>query len=201
MIAVLDTNSNPDDADFPIPGNDDAARAIQLYCELVADAVLDGLTEAQLGAGIDLGAMEEIEELALDEAALAEIQAAAAEDDTVLEAGDAANLEEAQPPEAAPAEAVNIAPTESEGATQTMDNVAMIDGVGPTYAAKLEGAGYGSLTKVAELSDEDAKTLDDELKLGGKLSGGDWRDQAKAMLGGEAPRAKVDQKAAADAAG
>jgi small subunit ribosomal protein S2 len=43
---------------YPIPGNDDAARAIQLYCDLIADAVLDGLTEGQVRGGKDIGASE-----------------------------------------------------------------------------------------------------------------------------------------------
>ena len=45
VVAVIDSNCDPDEVTFPIPGNDDAARAIQLYCDLIADAVLDGLTE------------------------------------------------------------------------------------------------------------------------------------------------------------
>ena len=49
VIAILDTNSIPDGITYPIPGNDDAARAIQLYCDLMADAVLDGLA-ASMGA-------------------------------------------------------------------------------------------------------------------------------------------------------
>ena len=56
VVAILDTNSDPDGISFPIPGNDDAARAIQLYCDLVADAVLDGLTEGQAAMGVDIGA-------------------------------------------------------------------------------------------------------------------------------------------------
>lgn len=55
VIAVVDTNCDPDEADYPIPGNDDAARAISFYCELVADAVLDGFTESQMALGVDLG--------------------------------------------------------------------------------------------------------------------------------------------------
>ena len=43
VVAIIDTNCDPQEVDFPIPGNDDAARAIQLYCDLIADAVLDGL--------------------------------------------------------------------------------------------------------------------------------------------------------------
>jgi len=56
VIAILDTNSNPDGITYPIPGNDDAARAIQLYCDLMADSILDGLAAGQSAAGVDLGA-------------------------------------------------------------------------------------------------------------------------------------------------
>jgi len=65
VVAILDTNCDPEAADMPIPGNDDAARAIQLYCELVADAVLDGMTEAQKNVGVDLGAAENPMEMAM----------------------------------------------------------------------------------------------------------------------------------------
>jgi small subunit ribosomal protein S2 len=58
VIAILDTNSNPDGIAYPVPGNDDAARAIQLYCDLVADSVLDGLAAGQAAMGVDLGAAE-----------------------------------------------------------------------------------------------------------------------------------------------
>jgi small subunit ribosomal protein S2 len=59
VIAIVDTNCSPDGIDYIIPGNDDAARAIALYCDLAARAALDGMS-AQLGAaGVDLGAMEE----------------------------------------------------------------------------------------------------------------------------------------------
>ena len=56
VVAVLDTNSDPDGIAFPVPGNDDAARALQLYCDLIADAVLDGLAAGQAASGVDLGA-------------------------------------------------------------------------------------------------------------------------------------------------
>ena len=65
----MDSNCNPEAADFPIPGNDDAARAISLYCDLIADAVLDGMTQAQANAGIDLGAAVNPVELAIEEPA------------------------------------------------------------------------------------------------------------------------------------
>lgn len=68
VVAIVDSNCDPDDADFPIPGNDDAARAIALYCDLIADAVLDGITESQAALGVDLGEMENPAELALSDA-------------------------------------------------------------------------------------------------------------------------------------
>lgn len=58
VVAVVDTNCSPKGVDYVIPGNDDAARAIALYCDLVARAALDGMS-AQLGAaGVDLGALD-----------------------------------------------------------------------------------------------------------------------------------------------
>jgi len=63
VAAVLDTNSDPYGVSFPIPGNDDAIRAIQLYCDLIADSVLDGLQAEMVSAGIDIGESEEVLEL------------------------------------------------------------------------------------------------------------------------------------------
>jgi small subunit ribosomal protein S2 len=72
VIAILDTNCNPDGITFPIPGNDDAARAIQLYCDLLADSIVDGLAAGQAAAGVDLGAAEAPIEPALAREAAAE---------------------------------------------------------------------------------------------------------------------------------
>ena len=59
VVAVVDTNCSPTGVDYMIPGNDDASRAIGLYCDLISRAALDGMS-AQLGAaGVDLGEMEE----------------------------------------------------------------------------------------------------------------------------------------------
>jgi small subunit ribosomal protein S2 len=81
VVAIVDTNCSPDGIDYIIPGNDDAARAIGLYCDLACRAALDGMS-AQLGAaGVDLGAMEEapVEEALSVEADAAPAEAAAAE--------------------------------------------------------------------------------------------------------------------------
>jgi len=70
VAAVVDTNCNPDGITFPVPGNDDAARAITLYCDLIARAAIDGISRAQGEAGLDLGAAEKpiLEELPKAEA-------------------------------------------------------------------------------------------------------------------------------------
>jgi len=56
VVAILDSNSSPDGIAYPIPGNDDAMRAIHLYCDLVSGAVLDGLQAELAASGIDIGA-------------------------------------------------------------------------------------------------------------------------------------------------
>src|ERR671926_622810 len=59
VAAVVDTNCDPNGITFPVPGNDDASRAITLYCDLVARAAIDGISRAQGELGIDVGAAEE----------------------------------------------------------------------------------------------------------------------------------------------
>jgi small subunit ribosomal protein S2 len=59
VVAVIDSNCDPDKIDFPIPGNDDAARAIQLYCDLIAKAAIDGIARQQGSFGVDIGASAE----------------------------------------------------------------------------------------------------------------------------------------------
>jgi small subunit ribosomal protein S2 len=58
IVAVVDTNCDPDGIDFVVPGNDDAGRAITLYCDLVARAAIDGIERGQAQAGVDVGAAE-----------------------------------------------------------------------------------------------------------------------------------------------
>lgn len=68
VVAIIDTNCDPDGITFPIPANDDAGRAISLYCDLIARAALDGISRGQGSMGIDIGASEEpmAEELPVD---------------------------------------------------------------------------------------------------------------------------------------
>src|SRR6202522_2302863 len=71
VVAVLDSNSDPQGVTYPIPGNDDAIRAITLYCDLIAGAVLDGISAEMAASGQDLGGAEE-----LPPGAIADVEAA-----------------------------------------------------------------------------------------------------------------------------
>ncbi len=59
VVGIVDTNNSPKGIDYLIPGNDDAARAIALYCDLISRAVLDGMSAQMGAAGVDLGALDE----------------------------------------------------------------------------------------------------------------------------------------------
>jgi len=58
VAAILDSNCDPDGITYPVPGNDDAGRAIQLYCDLIARAAIDGISRGQGMSGVDVGADE-----------------------------------------------------------------------------------------------------------------------------------------------
>ena len=91
VAAVVDSNCDPDHITYPIPGNDDAGRAITLYCDLIARAAIDGISRAQGEAGVDIGASEEVHEPVILEA---------------VDGGDGAPM----PPAAAKAQARKAAP-------------------------------------------------------------------------------------------
>ena len=140
VVAIVDSNSNPDGITFPVPGNDDAIRAIELYCRLVTDSVLGGIQDELLASGADVGAAESAPEEALagdsapadapaaktDEAASPDGAAPADAGEAKAEAGEAAAAEpasdggvaETAAPEAAaepaPAAAAPEAPAEGE---------------------------------------------------------------------------------------
>ena len=92
VIAVVDSNSDPKGITFPIPGNDDASRAINLYCDLMVGAVLDGIQAEMAASGEDIGASESLpeaempaveeSEAASEEVPVVEPVAAEADDDT-----------------------------------------------------------------------------------------------------------------------
>ncbi len=194
VIAVLDSNSDPAGIDFPIPGNDDAGRAIALYCDLVARAAIDGISQSSAGAGIDLGAAEEpAVELAIAEPTPVAEPAPVVEAAPAVAAPAEAAPAEAAPAEAAPAEAAPGVAASAEAAPAVKaapaaegegDDLSRISGVGPVLSGKLAELGYTSLSQIAALTPEQVADVDEKLNFKGRIDREDWIGQAKSILAG-----------------
>ncbi|MEO1091911.1 MAG: 30S ribosomal protein S2 [Pseudomonadota bacterium] len=101
VIAVVDSNSSPEGVNYPIPGNDDASRAINLYCDLMVGAVLDGIQAEMHASGVDLGSLDEQIDDSVDDAEVAPEPVAEPVDETALAAEPEVVAEPAPEPEAA----------------------------------------------------------------------------------------------------
>jgi len=122
VIAILDSNCGPDGVAFPIPGNDDAGRALSLYCDLMAKAVIEGIAVSQSAAGVDIGESEAPLEAAV-EAEDVEAAEVPAEPEAEAEPGKAADAQadkgaEGEPVKAAEAEAKEGAESAAETAPE-----------------------------------------------------------------------------------
>jgi large subunit ribosomal protein L21 len=139
-------------------------------------------------------------------AALLNTTAAVADAPAKKPAAKAAPAARAKAPkaEAAPAPAPKAAPkakkTEAKAEAGFTDDVSLISGVGATLTKKLAAAGVTSLTQIAAWTDADLKKYDEELALHGRAERDEWVQQAKDLVAGKPPRAKVDQDHAADKA-
>jgi len=143
---------------------------------LMADAVLDGMTQGAVASGVDIGAAANPVETAITEEVAAEVA-----------------------PEPAPAPA----PAKEEAAPAVeakADDISLIDGVGPAYQKKFEAAGITTFKQIAELDAAAVEKLNEEHDFKGKIVSGEWVEQAKELMAGKPPRAKVDQAKAAAAA-
>jgi small subunit ribosomal protein S2 len=156
VVAILDTNCDPDGIAFPVPANDDASRAIQLYCDLIARAAIDGISRSQGAAGVDVGAAEAPIEEPLPEptAAAGETEAATSTDRFELLAA----------PRGAP------------------DDLAKLSGVGPQIVKKLNEHGVYHYWQLAAMTKDESEKLDADLKLNGRVGRDNWVDQARALL-------------------
>jgi len=152
VVAILDTNCDPDGVSHPIPANDDAGRAIALYCDLVARAAIDGISRSQGAAGVDFG------------------EAEAPPVEPALEAAEAVSGE-------APLEAFELL-SAPRGAP---DDLAKLPGVGPQIVKKLNDGGVFHYWQLAALTPAEAEKLDADLKLGGRIGRDKWIEQARAL--------------------
>jgi small subunit ribosomal protein S2 len=161
VVAVVDSNSNPDGIDHIIPGNDDAGRAITLYCDLVARAALDGIERAAVKGGIDIGAA--VEPVAED---LSEIEP---EPEPA-----AAGLTPGAEAEAAPASGFKpLSAPEGDA-----DDLTKLSGVGKSWAGKLNEQGIYHFWQIAALTPEELEALDEALNAKGKIVKSGWIEEA-----------------------
>ena len=174
VVAIVDSNCDPDNIAFPIPGNDDAGRAITLYCDLIARAALDGISRAQGNAGIDIGEAEEVHEPVVLESTAPDADMTQAEAVEPPAGPERASKHRA----AAPVTPIFETP---EGKA---DDLKKIGGVGPALERKLNGLGVTRFDQIAAFSDEDVEKVDTALNYKGRVTRDDWVGQAKTLAGG-----------------
>jgi small subunit ribosomal protein S2 len=155
VVAVLDTNCDPAGVSHPIPGNDDAGRAIALYCDLIARAAIDGISRGQGALGADIGAAEtpEVEPAILE--------------DVSIRSDSAEIFELLGAPRGAP------------------DDLAKLTGVGPQLVKKLNDAGVFHYWQIGAMTTADVEKLDADLKLNGRIQRDGWVEQARGILSAE----------------
>jgi small subunit ribosomal protein S2 len=182
VIAVIDSNSNPDGVTYPIPGNDDAGRAITLYCDLLARAAIDGIERAQGVSGVDIGEAEIV-----SEAALEDIPAQPAKNGV-----DGAHAIQAEP--AAKKEPKKRAAKEKEPEieqTSTIEGLAepqgekddlkKIRGITKANEKKLNERGIFHFWQIASFTQDNLDEIDRLLHGNGQIAKGDWVDQAREL--------------------
>ncbi len=185
VIAIIDSNSNPDGVNYPIPGNDDAGRAITLYCDLISRAAIDGIERAQGVAGVDIGEAEVVSEAALEDVA---VEPAKNGKDSAHHAkanGEAAAepKKKAKTPE--PAAAVEEEQTSTlEGLAEPQgekDDLKKIRGITKAHEKKLNERGIFHFWQVGAFTQDNLDEIDRILHGNGQIAKGDWVDQAREL--------------------
>ncbi len=161
VVAVVDSNCDPDGIDHLIPGNDDAGRAITLYCDLIARAALDGIERAAVKGGIDIGASADPVAEDLDE-------------EPAKANGKAADEGPIAPPATPSFKALSAPDGEA-------DDLTKLTGVGKSWAKKLNDQGIFHFWQISELTTENLEELDEMLNAKGKISKSGWIEEAKKL--------------------
>ena len=213
VIAVLDSNCDTDRVDYPVPGNDDAARAISLYCDLVAKAAIDGIARQQGSSGIDLGAQidPEPEETILEAGAQPEAAAPASQNNGAANgsgSGKTSTFDQfaavaSSAVGAATGAAATVANVVSDVAAGVAEGVAgndegplfeapagdkddlkKIAGVGPKLEGELNALGITKFEQIADFSQEDIARVDERLTFKGRIERDNWIEQASELAKG-----------------
>lgn len=192
IISIVDSNCDPDSIDHPIPGNDDAGRAITLYCDLIAKAAIDGIERAQGSAGIDIGESESppVEEVIAEapkEAKKAEKKAEKKDKKKDKKKAKGDKEEKKSADEKTDAEPKKKA--KDKGGFKKLkkpdgeaDDLKEISGVGPVLEEKLNKFGIYHYRQITELSKSDIAEIDEALDFKGRIERDDWLKQAKALM-------------------
>ncbi len=151
VVAPLDTNCDPDVIDYPIPGNDDAIRSINLFCKEMAEAIIEGKAAYAEANGGD------VEEVAAGEMEAVMAEAAAEEASVPATETEVAKLVEEK---AAPAP--TAAKEEKKG-----DDLTKIAGVGKVYQGKLNDEGFYTFDDVANMTAEQIQVMEDKYSFKG----------------------------------
>ncbi|RUM76564.1 MAG: 30S ribosomal protein S2, partial [Sulfurovum sp.] len=150
VIAPLDTNCDPDVVDYPIPGNDDAIRSINLFCKEMAEAIIEGQAELAEKEGVAT------ENAPAADAELGEAMMAQTEDPTVV--AETAVPESAEVKTDAPTEAEvkEIVAEAVEEAVADKDELTKLTGIGKVGQDNLYEAGITTFAQIAAMSEEEA---------------------------------------------
>ncbi len=182
VVAIVDSNSDPDGVDYLIPGNDDAGRAITLYCDLVSRAAIDGIERSATRQGVDVGASVEAPSEDLGEErrpARRERRPRKAEGEEGASPAAPRPAQDGQPrPVATLSGFTPLAAAEGEP-----DDLMKLAGVGRGWARRLNEHGIYHYRQIAGLTPENLEELDEAFNAKGKIAGSGWIEEARQLMG------------------
>ena len=154
VVAPLDTNCDPDVVDYPIPGNDDAIRSINLFCKEMAEAIIEGKAayaeaNGEVAEDASAGEMETV----MAEAAAEEAKAPATK----------ADVEKLVEEKAAPVK------TDAKTDAKAGDDLTKIAGVGKVYQGKLNDEGFHTFAEVANMTDAQIEVMEEKYSFKGNF--------------------------------
>jgi len=147
VVAPLDTNCDPDVVDYPIPGNDDAIRSINLFCKEMAEAIIEGKAAYAEANGGDV-----------DEVSATEMEA------VMTEAAEEAAAAPATEAEVEKLVEEKAAPVKSDAKA---DDLTKIAGVGKVYQGKLNDEGFHTFSDVANMTDAQIQVMEEKYSFKG----------------------------------
>jgi small subunit ribosomal protein S2 len=180
VIAVVDSNCDPEDINFPIPGNDDAGRAITLYCDLVARAAIDGIERAQSVSGMDIGESEEPFHEDLGDGSRRRGRNGKGQPQHKRREGGSEGDGEAVHESVSESGSVGVVGL--PGPAGEPDDLLKINGVSKALAKKLNDYGVYHFSQIANLTQGELEEMDKALNSKGRIAQSDWVAQAKKLV-------------------